>query len=370
MLGLIAFSCHNVDSEKAVEFNTPNRVENSIAKGFSIAIEEGGYVLNVFNPWQEAKGVNYSYLLTSNDSILSNSDFTEVINIPVSRVVCLSTTHIAFIDKLGSTESIVGISGSNFISNPLVRKGIERSLVKDVGFEQSINYELLVDLKPDVVFTYGVGAEMAGYLLKLKDLGIPVVFIGEYVEENPLGKAEWLKVFGLFFDQKEVADSLFINIEKEYNSTANQLVGVKNKPNVFINLPWKDIWYFPGGDGYMAKLIHDAGGNYALSNLKGSKSFPYSIESAIEIGMNADIWINTGSANSLNDILSDHSILRDLPVLKNGYIYNNNRLVNEFGGNDFWESGVVNPHIVLKDLSKILHPDLINHNLVYYQQLR
>jgi iron complex transport system substrate-binding protein len=369
-ISLLSSCIHSNEKGVTNTSEISSALDNKYAQGFSIYNNENGYILNVFNPWQDAKDVQYKYLLTHNADISQSSVFNEVIPIPVSRIVCLSTTHIAYIDLLNNSESIVGVSGAGFVSSPNVRQMIDNGLVKDVGFEQAINYELLVSLKPQVVFTYGVGAEMAGYLQKLRDLKIPVVFIGDYLEENPLGKAEWLKVFGLFTGEQTLADSLFNEIDIEYNSVANSVAHISTKPKVFLNIPWKDVWYMPGGEGYMAKLIDDAAGNYLLSHLKGSNSYPFSLESALESGMDADIWINTGSVSSIDEIVSEHPILKTIPALTNGAVYNNNKRTNLYGGNDFWESGVVNPHIILKDLVEIFHPDSIEHQLVYYQQLK
>ncbi len=340
------------------------------AKGFSISSISNGFLIEVYNPWQGATNIKYRYAFTddiSNDGI---KGFDEVVNFPVQRVVCLSTTHIAYIDFVDQTERIVGISGSELVSNPLVRDGIEKGIIRDVGYEQSLNYELLVSLKPDVVFSYGVGAESAGYLQKLKDMKIPVVFIADYLEESPLGKAEWVKVFGAIFGMYYESERLFSEIEEQYLKVKNSVFGIESKPSVFINLPWKDVWYFPGSQSYMANLIEDAGGNYIFSSLTGNRSYPFSMEVAIEKGMVADVWINSGTAHTLQDIALEFPRLAIIPSFKSGRVYNNNNRTNPTGGNDFWESGVTNPHIILKDLVKIFYPERIDHELVYYKQLQ
>lgn len=366
----VLLSCSNPQNHEVSRIDISNsQLKPIYSKGFSISKVDEGYVLNVLNPWQGAN-VQYKYLLTNQNKIESKQGFDEAITIPVSRVVCLSTTHIAFIDALDQSNFVVGVSGAGLISSPNVTERVKNSLVRDVGYEQSLNFELLASLKPDVVFTYGVGAEMAGYLQKLRDLKIPVVFIGDYLEEDPLGKAEWLKVFGLFTGREQQADSLFLQIENQYNTTKSLAETVQLKPNIFLNLPWKDVWYMPGGQGYMARLIEDAGGNYLLSHLEGSRSYPFSIETALEYGINADIWLNTGSYGSLSEISNDFPLVRSFLVFRRGDVFNSNKLTNPSGGNDFWESGVVNPHLILKDLVKIFHPEIIEHELVYYQKLK
>lgn len=364
-------SCgQNPNKQQDIELADMELFPVAYAKGFSISEVSNGFVLTVTNPWQDAQEVRYRYFLGKGEIITNNKGFNESISVPVKRIVCLSTTHIAYIDRLGYSEGIVGVSGVGFVSNTNVRERLDHALVKDVGYEQALNYELLVSLKPDVVLAYGVSAEMAGYLQKLKDMQIPVIFIGDYLEENPLGKAEWLKVFGLLIDRYEQADSIFGDIANKYNSIKSTLPKGLNKPKVFVNLPWKDVWYFPGGQGYMANLIADAGGDYSVKHLTDSKSYPFSIENALEYAAEADIWINTGTASSLLEIENAIPIVKRLPILQNGRVFNNNSRLNPTGGNDFWESGVVNPHLILKDLIEIFYPNQLEHDLVYYKQLQ
>lgn len=368
---IFVFGCKNSSFDAKKEQKVPEKQTLGLdyAQGFRVKPTDNGYELEVFNPWQGAKNVNYKYKLIERQQLSKTDSAENAIPIPISRAICLSTTHIAYIDQLNSSATIVGVSGSDFVSSSAVRRLISEGKVSDVGYEQSINYELVLSLKPDVVFSYGVGAEAAGYLHKLHDLDIPVVFVGDYLETSPLGKAEWLKFFGAMLGREKMADSLFTIIENDYVDTRSIVENSQTKPNVFINLPWNDTWYFPGGNSYMANLIRDAGGNYLLSHLDGNSSHPFSIESALVKGMEADVWINTGSAESLHEISSNFPQLKVLPVIKSGNVYNSVKRTNNLGGNDFYESGAVKPNLILKDLVKIFYPDSIEHELVYFQKL-
>ncbi|HZJ74058.1 MAG TPA: ABC transporter substrate-binding protein [Perlabentimonas sp.] len=368
---LFLVSCGSNQQSKTIKQNKVlERLPIEQASGFSLSKIAHGYQLNVTNPWQEAEGVEYRYLFTHKQSIPKDGTFDEIIQTPVQRMVCLSTTHVAFIDRLDDAKKIVGVSGTGYVTSPTVQRRITDKKVKDVGYEQALNYELVVSLKPDVVLAYGVGAEMAGYLQKLKDLKVPVLFIGDYLEENPLGKAEWIKVFGLLLDKFALADSIFGEVQTEYLGLKEMLPKDIVKPDVFINLPWKDVWYFPGSEGFMATLIADARGNYLLKHLEGNRSYPFSIENALGYAADADIWLNTGMANSLTDITANLPILKNFSLISDSTIFNNNKRTNPTGGNDFFESGTVNPHLILKDLIKIFHPHHLNHELVYYKPLQ
>ncbi len=365
---ILFISCLNGESEK--DASTPKLLELSrpqYASGFAYAQTPSGYSVKVYNPWQGANGIEYTYTL---DSTISRPMLAKaIIPFPVSRVVCLSTTHIAYIDILNSVDAVVGVSGVNLATNAKIHNRFNNDLLQEVGYDQALNFEVLVSLQPDVVFAYGVGAEMTGYIQKFTDLGIPVVFVADYLENDPLGKAEWVKFFSLFFDKEGIASALFSDIEAKYNDVKNLVSEINHRPTVFFNLPWKDIWYVPGSDSYMAKLIYDAGAQYIIKHMEGTSSVPLSLESAMEYGLKANFWLNTGTANSLNDIAESLPMAKKFSAMQQGNVYNNNRLTNTNGGNDFWESGVVNPHLVLSDLANIFHPNLVDHQLTYYKKL-
>lgn len=294
----------------------------------------------------------------------------QIIYVPVENIVCLSTTHIGFIDILGKTGKISGIAGGRFISNSNVLERLEKGLIKDIGFDQNLNYELLVQLNPDVVMAYGIGPETTGYLNKLKDLGLRVIFNAEYLETTPLGKAEWLIFTGYLFQKEQLAKELFREIEKEYNSLIQIASKASYNPEILINIPWKGTWYMPGGNSSLARMIKDAGGNYLWSDSEANTSFPVDIESVFRRAKNANIWINTGNALTTNDILSEDSRLKFIKPLINKRVYNNNALLGPTGGNDYWEKGIIEPHVILKDLIHIFHPNLLpEHQLVYYRKL-
>ncbi len=370
-IGIMVFfiSCVNHFGEDGfTSIDTQTICKPKYAEQFAYQPTPNGYMLHVFNPWQGADNVRYSYIL---DSTLAKSSTKNAMHItlPVKRAICLSTTHIAFIDRLSKLECIVGVSGINLSSNPGIHALYSQGKLHDIGYEQALNYEVIASLRPDVVFAYGVGAEMTGYTQKLKELGIPVVFIADYLENTPLGKAEWIKAFSLFFDQLERTDSIFSDIEQKYVQLKGSIVFGDDKPSVFFNLPWKDIWYLPGNENYMIEFVRDAGGEYVMNHLQGKSSSPFSTEAALSYAITADVWLNTGSANSLADLRQQLPVANSFKSVVNHRVYNNNNLQGPSGGNDFWESGVVNPHLILADLLKIFYPDSISSELVYYKKL-
>lgn len=133
------------------------------------------------------------------------------------------------------------------------------------------NFEKLVALKPDVVFLYGLTGKNA-VTDKLHELGLKTVYIGDYVENNPLGRAEWITVFGEFTGRRELARTLFDSISNEYNRAKALVSGVEKRPEVMLNAPWQDSWFVPGDRSYMVRLLEDAGGNYACRGVVRTKA--------------------------------------------------------------------------------------------------
>jgi len=363
---LLFVACQSVLKNKENESLLYTIDTINYAQGFQVSSSDEKIRIKVSNPWQHAKDIHLEYLLSPYDSLLNS------ITIPVERAVCFSTTHLAFIHLLGEDSSVVGVTNPKLISNQTIVQQIESGITLDIGNEQALNYELILSLKPDVIFAYGVGAEVQGIYQKFTEWGIPVVMVSEYLEDSPLAKTEWLKFFGLFYNKKDLADSLFTTIELQYNELLSKVSKIEKKPLVMSSLPWKDVWYVPGGNSFMAQFISDAGGNYLWKEDTSRESLALSMESVFFNSKKAEIWIHTGMANSLDEIKQTDPRMGQLKPFIDGTVYNNNnRISSNTMGNDFWESGVVNPQLILSDLINIFHPGIIaDTNMYYYKKLK
>jgi len=314
----------NINNEKFFLKETRiSECEVNYAHGFKIEYFPNYKLITINDPWQGARNVQYRYVLADDITLLPEmpEDIT-VINTPVSKVICLSTTHIAFIDALKMNHTIVGVSGVQFVFNLDIRKAINQNKVVDVGYDNNLNYELITSLKPDLVITYGIGSQVTGYNQKMNELGIKTILNAEYLEEHPLGKLEWIKFIAAFYNLDDFANEYFNDIEVQYLELINLTQNVKSKPKVLIGLPYKDTWYIPGGNSYMAKLINDAGGEYIWKENESRESLPLDIERIFAVAQKANVWINTGSINNKNEILTiDERFIRFEPYSK-GKIFN------------------------------------------------
>jgi len=369
---IILASCHRNSEVEPTLGEGEGASYTRYASGFEVDNYGTFKLLHVFDPWQSSKGVTFSYVLAKNRAFVPDSlDHLTFIQTPVSNVVTLSTTHVAMIDQLGKGTSIKGVSGTGFIYNSSLRNRIEDGDVKEVGYDQGLNYEAIVGLQPDVLFMYGVDGSVMATSQKLAELSVPVVFCGDYLEPHPLGKAEWIRFLSLFYDMEEHADRFFSEIDSAYNSYRSLTRAIQNRPLVLTGLPWKDTWYMAGGESFAARLIRDAGGDYLWADNHSAQAVPLDLESVYVRAVQAQIWINPGAATSLNELHNFDQRFTELGVIQSGMIFNNNARLNLSGGNDYWESGTVRPDLVLADLIQVFHPDLlVDHQLFYYRQLK
>lgn len=368
LLALALAACQNKLS-KTEDFNN-TLYTPEYASGFDIKGADGreSVLITVNNPWQGADSVQTQLFIARNGES-APEDFTgQVLEGDAKRIVAMSSTHIAMLDAVGAADKVVGVSGIDYISNENVQS--RRDSVGDVGYEGNINYELLMSLDPDIVLLYGVNgaSAMEG---KLKELGIPYMYVGDYLEESPLGKAEWMVALSEVIGQRDKGEEVFKEIPVRYNALKKKVTdNALDAPSVMLNTPYGDSWFMPSTQSYVARLVSDAGGNYIYQKNTGNASVPVDMEEAYMLASQADMWLNVGMANSLDDVKAMVPKFTDLRCFQNGYIYNNNLRTNAAGGNDYYESAVVNPDLVLRDLVKIFHPELVQEDFVYYKQLK
>ncbi len=341
------------------------------ARGFDIHEFENYRVLEVYNPWQGARDVLFNYiLLQQGQELPAIIPEGKVIRTPVRSVICLSTTHVALLDFIDETGVITGISGSEFIYNPELREKIDSKELPDIGYDMNLDYERILTLDPDIILAYGVGAEAGAWLDRLRSLGMNVIMVGEYLEGSPLAQTEWVKFIGHLFNKQDIVNEKFTKTESDYIELKRLASDVGNRPVVMSGLPWRENWFVPGGRSHFATLIDHAGGEYLWSGNTRRENFPVNIETVIEKGSAADFWINTGTATKKSEIESSDKRLVTLRPFHTDRVYNNNARLNRYGGNDYWESGIVNPQLILSDMIHILHPELLpDHKPVYYKKL-
>ena len=339
------------------------------AAGFRIVGAEGkqSTIIRVTNPWQSANDVETMLFIARGGEKAPAGFRGQVLQGDAQRVVCMSSSHIAMLDAIGAVESVVGVSGKDFVSNPYIVAN--RHSIADVGYDGNINFELLVAQRPDIVLLYGVTGACT-MQSKLDELGISYIYIGEYVEEDPLGKTEWLVAIAEIVGCREQGIAYFSQVPQRYNHLQSMaVVATSPQPKVMLNTPYADSWFMPSTTSYLARLIADAGGDYIYKKNTSNHSQPIDLEEAALLTTEADIWLHVEGVSSLKDLCQQYPKFAKTPCVQHGEVYNCDKRKVTGGGNDYWESGVVQPDVILRDLIKVFHPELISEELVYYRKI-
>ncbi|MBW4506957.1 MAG: ABC transporter substrate-binding protein [Scytonematopsis contorta HA4267-MV1] len=349
----------------------PNKISITQAKGFTVEYHKNYKIITVKQPWKDAKaGFKYILVQCGTPAPQAPKD-SQVITVPVNSVISLSTTHLPHIAKLEVVDKLIGVSDTKRVNTQEVAEKIKSGKIASVGSNSNVNVEKILELNPELITTYGTGNAQQDSYPKLLESGLKVAINAEYMENTPLGRSEWLKFTALFFNQEQKAEQIFSEVVKKYESVAKLAKSIKQRPTVFVGFNFKGTWYLPGGGSYAAKYLEDAGANYLWRDEKSSGSLPLSFEVVLERATNADFWVNLSQSwKTVKDLLKEDNRYGDFKAVKNNKLYNNNARVNENGGNDYWEGGISNPDVVLSDLIKIFHPEILpNHQLVYYRKI-
>lgn len=368
---ILAFGAFVVSCQKKEATDKPLILNTSIkyATGFSVQTEGNIHYISINSPYPGAKE-KYQYLLVPHtEEVPEHSNTATVIRTPIKTIVCTSTTHIPLLDYLNETETLIGFPTTDYISSEKMRARVDAGKVTDVGIDKGMNLELLYSVKPDLVMGYTMTSDL-GQLRKISELGIPVVINAEYLEEHPLGRAEWIKFMALFFNKQAVADSVFNMIEEEYLATQKLAEAATQKPIVMSGVVYGDTWFMPAGKNYAARLLKDAGTNYLWSDTESTGFLELSFESVYEKAKDADLWIGVGSFQTINEIGTAEPRYKLFKPLKEQQVYSYNARKGAKGGSEFLELGYLRPDLILKDLVKIAHPELLtNHQLFFHKLL-
>lgn len=372
---LLFASCNN--PQQQAQHTTAHCVKQEslpikYAKGFAVDYYNGFKVISVKDLKDSSKIIAQYIVLPKGKAAPVDFANATLIDTPVQRVICVSTNHAAGLVRLGLLDKIAGMTNTELTYDSSVQANVKAGAIANLGSNE-LNYEKLVALNPSFVFTSGDFDGGSKMKIKLESLHIKQVLNLDYMEQDPLARAEWLKFTAAFFDEEYTADSIFNAIEQNYLALKEKAKATGTQPTVFCNLPFKEVWYMPCGENYIALLFADAGGNFLWKDVPATNGLNLSLdyEAVYNKAANADYWINTGLAGSLSDIKNADKKNTLFKAYKTGKVYNGDERRTPQGGIDYWESATFNPDLVLADLIHILHPEILsNHKLYYYRKLK
>jgi iron complex transport system substrate-binding protein len=362
-------SCKQNDRSSAVN-NEVVKNEIQYAKGFELYKYSGYSILKVTQPWPNATAA-FTYVLKEQNTIIPDSlQQFSIVNIPLKSIVVTSTTHIPSLEILGVENSLVGFPNTDYISSEKTRENIDGGKIREVGKNENLNTEVLLDMAPDAIVGFGLNSSNPSLDI-LQKSGLKVLFNGDWTEQSPLGKAEWIKFFGALYALDDKANSTFQEIESEYKKTLALVQNTATSPSVLCGAMYQDQWYVPQGESWASLFLKDAKANYLWADTKGTGGLSLPFEVVLEKAQHADFWIAPGDYSSLQQLRDSNPHYAQFDAFKNKKVYSYSLKKGSKGGIMFFEWSPTRPDWVLKDLIKILHPELIpNHSLYFYQQLQ
>jgi iron complex transport system substrate-binding protein len=341
------------------------------ARNFTLEYKDGYKLLTVLTPWAGATEPIQYALVPAGQPEPSGIEDAMIVHTPVESFVSLSTTYLPFLEQIDALSSLVAVDSGAFIYNSDVQNRLQAGAVSEVGSGAVINVERLVDLNPDLIMTSASGYADYDSHPQLLEAGLKVVINSDYLEQDPLGRAEWGKFIAAFFDKELEADQLFNEMLARYQHAKTITDVMSERVTVFTNTAYEGTWYMPGGESYIAILLADAGADYVFADLEGSGAQPLDFEVVLEAAKDADYWINAGAIADLAALAAMDARYADFNAYQEGNVYTYSKRVSALGAVDYFESGAATPDVILMDLIKAFYPDLLpEHVFFFYQALQ
>lgn len=345
-------------AEKEISLHYAENLKLSQAEDYTIA--------RLRNPWDTTKTL-HTYLLIDKDKPLpENLPEGTIVRTPLSKAIVYSSVHCGLLQQIGALKSIGGICDLKYIKLPEIQEGCRNGSITDAGNGMNPDIEKIIDLHPDAIMLSPF--ENSGGYGRVEKLNIPIIECADYMETSALGRAEWMRFYGLLFGRTQKADSLFAEVENNYNELKALVAPLSSAPSVISELKNGSAWYIPGGQSTSARIYADAGANYVFADDEHSGSVPLAFETVFDKGQDADFWLikyNQAVDKTYSELKSDYAPYSGFRAFQERNIYGCNT-----GKVPFYEDSPFHPDRLLKDLIKIFHPALLEgYELKYFTKL-
>lgn len=344
-------SCNGGSTNSVSEGDT---LRLKYAGNLTIVRHNGYTIATIADPWHKGKTLHRYVLATDSAIDRGNLPPGTIIRTPMRRAVVFTTVHCSLFLSLGASDIIKGVCDLRYIKLPWIQQQCRLGRISDCGSGMSPDIEKIIDTKPDAILLSPF--ENSGGYGKLDEVDIPIVECADYMESSPLGRAEWMRFFGILTGHEREADSLFAVVEKQYLALKAKAMKTKNRPSVVIDKQNGSVWYVPGGQSTMGALIGDAGGNYIFAAEKKSGSIALPFETVLDKAGQADIWMLRYSGDhtlTRKELLSEYGGYGELKAYKSRQTYGCNTKTSAF-----YEESLFRPDQLLADFIAIIHPEV------------
>ena len=327
---------------------------------------EGYTRVQLRNPWDTTSVLSTYILVDKESEIPEHLPEGTLVRTPLSKALVYTAVHCNLIKELGVVQSIGGICELQYIKVPEIIEGCKNGTIVNAGEGTNPDIEKIIDLHPDALMLSPY--ENSGGHGQVEKLKVPIIECADYMETSALGSAEWIRFYGMLFGQLYKADSIFAEVEKNYNDLKVLAQSQTSKPKLLCELKSGSAWYVPGGRSTTGRLYHDAGAEYAFNHYPNSGAVPLSFETVFDKAQDADIWLmkyNHATDKTLTSMREDYGPYARFKAFKQKQVYGCNTAYKEY-----YEDFPFHPDKVLKDLIKIFHPTLLpDYELKYFDKL-
>ncbi len=362
----------NTDSFDPDRDYFPDKVQINHSVGFDVEYHKNYKLLHLFRHYNDAVDtLSFVLVQRGTPSPEVHADLPSI-TVPVENIVSVSTTHLGMFEMLDAFDQLKGVEVKQYVSNPTVRALVDSGDIVEVAPAGTLNVETVISLGVDLLMGVGYPNSQNEAYQQLERTGIPVLLNADWQEANLLGRAEWVKLLAILLNKEASVNESFGLVVREYQETLDLVQSrVTEGPMAITGIAEGDAWHVAGGGSFAYNILRIAKVEYPWKNDRSTGSLRLDFETVYEFGVKADFWIAPSHARTLEAVLQRDSRYADFKSIKNGQVYNIYGRYIEGGGNDYYETGVVEPHVILKDVVKIFHPDLLpDHELVYYSKLK
>lgn len=343
----------------------------SHAQNFSIERSPDSLIfLHIGTAWKNAQS-SRRYVLYPRHQPAPQTRYPDAVcvPIPIQRYIATGTTQVAMLDFIGVLDKLVAIADDKYVYHEALRQRLASGELPSIGNDGEWDFERGLSARPEVVFAFSIG-DNGNILQKWASVGVPVVLLSEFMEETPLGRAEWTRFLAAFFGQsvETATQTRFAAVAQEYEALRASVAERTPRPKVFTGVAYEGSWYVAGGRSFMAQLIRDAGGDYLWADNSETGGLPLDFEAVYAKALRADVWLNVLQTPSLEALRAQDPRYADFQAFQMGRVFGYHRRLSPNGGYDFFESAVVQPQRVLADLAAIFQSEKPNDTLLYYYQ--
>lgn len=352
-----------------ISCGTKQDPDNGSASRFQLEDRPWGKMLMVHTGEEQRDTLRYRLIRKEEKAPERKGEVEGDLRVPVERIACLSSTHVGMLKALDSKERIAAFTSRDHLFDAELREAMEKGRVESIGSEGRVDLERVIDSGCELVLRDGMNRAGRGRKERMEAAGISVLPVLEWKEADPIQRLEWIRVFGVLVGKEARADSVYRSRRSRYRDIAGKMQSLNERPKVLCNALHKGTWYIPGGKSYMVRLIRDAGGAHPWKD-ESTGGVGRDLEEVMAGAGDADVWLNPGAANSLAQLKEQDQRLGRIEAFRKGRVFNNDGRKKSGGGNDYWESGVARPDLVLADIAHILHPERFSeHELFYHREL-